>query len=309
MSGNTVRTRLKISNLCFAFKQFLFVFVVNPLLHFPFYQQRSEHNDKRRIDLKLNNRGLSLLEISAAVVLISIISVFSVTQYNKSKTKSLTKSAKLQLGHLHRMEKAYFIEHSTFTYELRGNMFPKGIQLYNVGFGSKASDVKLKPCSFYWNESAFTNNYYELCGADLDSTGTRQECGFKNKEGSTPQLNLAYKGLRANVYYKPNQHCTLNQKPILAPRSDYCNGDKLKRDFPGNEHKFYTKFIAYAVGDILDPRNFSSPANKLDVWRINGNGYLEHCQSALKASADNNYRGTCSQAMDNTEDNSSQYCS
>ena len=266
----------------------------------------------KRASLKLNNRGLSLIEISAAVVLISVISVFSVTQYNKSKTKSLTKSAKLQLGHLHRMEKVYFIEHSTFTYELRGNMFPKGVQLYNVGFGSKVKDNKLNPCA-YSTDSAFANNYYELCGEDLNSAGTRQECGFKNKDGSTPQLKLGHKELRSIVYHKPNQHCnppSKNPSRVTFNYYFYCNNDnKLKRNFPDNEDKFYIKFVAYAAGDILDPRNFSSPQNKLDVWRINGNGYLEHCQNALKASTDNNYRGTCDIAMHTTEDNSTQYCS
>ena len=213
------------------------------------------------------------------------------------------------------MEKIYFIEHSTFTYELRGNMFPKGVQLYNVGFGSGASDSKLSPCRSVSNENSFKNNYFELCGEELNTAGTRQECGFKNKNGNTPQLVTEYKELRSMIYSKPNQNCSASSKrPVSVTshvqRSFYCRGPKLKRDFPYNESKFYTKFVAYAVGDILDPREFSSPANKLDVWRINGNGYLEHCQSALKASADNTYTGTCNQAMHATEeDNSPQYCS
>ena len=258
--------------------------------------------------MKLNNRGLSLIEISAAVVLISILSVFSVTQYNRSKTKSLTKSAKLQLSHLHRMEKIYFIEHSTFTYELRGNMFPKGVQLYNVGFGVSAKDWKLNPCASMRDES-FVNNYYELCGDDLDSSGTRQECGFKNKKGNIPQLGRAYTLLRSAVYHKPNQNCSPSSKhptQVEWNRSIFCDGDKLKTNFPDNENKFYTKFIAYAAGDILDPRNFSSPENKLDVWRINGNGYLEHCQDALNPPTGR----PCYQTMKATEDSSSaQYCS
>ena len=265
-----------------------------------------------RTILKLNNRGFSLIEISSAVVLISILSVFSVTQYNRQRTKSLTKEAQLQLGHLQRMERLYFIENNTFTFELKGNMFPKGTLLYNVGFGINSADRKLNPCAYHHRPNTFGNNYYELCGDDLTETGTRQECGFKNKHGfslsNTANVD-EYQKLKTGTYYKSNHSCNSGSDAPgrASPRGIYCDNstNTLKKYFPGNENRFYTKFIAYAVGDVLDPNNFSSPANKLDVWRINGNGYLEHCQNPLKTGVPS----TCNQTMGKTEDDSSSpYC-
>ena len=68
----------------------------------------------RRTYLQLNNRGFSLIEVLSATALLSILSVFSVTQYSKSRTKSLTSEAKIQLGHLHRMEATYRMETQYF---------------------------------------------------------------------------------------------------------------------------------------------------------------------------------------------------
>ena len=262
--------------------------------------------------MKLNKRGFSLVEILSATVLISILSVFSVTQYNRQRTKSLTKEAQIQLGHLHRMERTYFMEHNTFTYELEGNMFPKGQLLYNVGFGTGNPDWKANPCGH--SGSSFKNNYYELCG-DTQSDG-RKECWFTNKHGKTipPALIQQYRELRSAIYHKPNENCnpsTTNRPLPTSDRAKDCDVYKLKREFTANDDKFYKKFIAYAVGDIKDPKNFISAINpldadQLDVWRINGNGFLEHCNDPL----DDNTPNTClNPPMKNTENDPSDYCS
>ena len=267
-----------------------------------------------------NNRGLSLIEISSAVVLISIISVFSVTQYNRSKTKSLTKNAKLQLGHLHRMEKMYFQEHKTFTFELRGNMFPKGVQLYNVGFGYLARDWKKNPCLgsdiLYYNPKLFVNNYYELCGKDFKTEKSLSSCGFTNKHGNYPTLpeyvtiRGSTAGTNPGASFKSNIQCNANL-PLVIPYSlsnIYCEGSglniRVKRRYPYNEGRYYDRFIAYAWGDIMDPKEFSSPVEKLDGWRINGSGYLEHCQDPFKDAS--SY--SCGKEMTMTETNSDPYC-
>ena len=241
-----------------------------------------------------NNRGLSLIEISSAVVLLSIISVFSVTQYNRSKTKSLTKNAKLQLSHLHRMEKMYFQEEKSFTFDLKGNMFPKGVQLYNVGFGYKVRDWRKNPCAYFNNYKKFQNNYWELCGKDFKTEGTLSSCGFTNKHGKFPTLPeyTTIRGSQASqdpgISFMPHSLCG-KDGPKGVPygqRSDYCEGEKVKRKYSDNEGRSYDRYIAYAWGDILDPKEFSSPVAKLDGWRINGAGYLEHCQDPLKDAQD-----------------------
>lgn len=246
------------------------------------------------------------------MILISIISVFSITQYNRSKTKSLTKTAKIQLGHLHRMEKLYFTEHSTFTFDLKGNMFPKGVQLYNVGFGYLTGDYKKNPCQKDNHDFKFyKNNYWELCGEKFKTAGSLKTCGFTNKHGNFPTLR-AYKYIRgsramigAGVSYLPHLRCNINL-PTRVPYARYeefCHeNESIKKDYPGNEERYYDRFIAYAWGDIMDPKNFSSPVEKLDGWRINGSGYLEHCQDPLKNTS------SCGTIMAFSEDNSDPYC-
>lgn len=250
----------------------------------------------------------------------AILSVFSVTQYNKQKTKSLMKEAKLQLGHLHRMEAAYHMEHNTFTFELSGNMFPKGSILYNVGFGMYVTDLKVHPCNSLTkgHKKASINNYYELCGDDLTTAGTRPECGFRNKKGNVPSLLEGYLHLRSIYYDKTNTTCSPNPPEwpdVSASCSFYITGlsvaelKKVREESALEEiaDKNYHRYIAYAVGDILDPHTFSTlDRNKLDVWRINGNGFLEHCNDPLNDSTSN----TCkAPAMKKTKDDPSAYCS
>ena len=251
----------------------------------------------------------------SAVALISILSVFSVTQYNRQRTKSLTKEAQLQLGHLHRMEATYHMENNTFTFELSGNMFPKGILLYNVGFDQFALDLKTNPCGVFTH--GYTNNYYELCGDDLDTVGKRPECGFRNKKGNIPSLTAEYLELRPSSYYKSDPNCS-NDIPALSNVSSECSQSypsltieqrqKLRREIALEQiqDKSYRKYIAYAVGDILDPLTFNTAnPDQLDVWRINGNGFLEHCNDPLNDSTSN----TClTPAMGKTKDDPSQYC-
>ena len=259
----------------------------------------------------------------SAVALISILSVFSVTQYNRQRTKSLTKEAQLQLGHLNRMQAAYHMENNTFTFELSGNMFPKGTLLYNVGFGKSAEDLKTSPCGriTIGHDRSVTNNYYELCGNDLNTAGTRPECGFRSKKGAIPKLTLAYLELRSMHYYKSNHNCSNNNRPKWSDVSSLCRltlpgplthaeRNKIREEraleYIQDKNKSYRKYIAYAVGDILDPQNFSTlDHNKLDVWRINGNGFLEHCNDPL----DNTTSNTCqTPAMGKTKDDPSLYC-
>jgi len=269
--------------------------------------------------LKLNTRGFSLIEIVSAVTLISILSVFSVTQYNRSKTKSLTKEAQLQLGHLHRMQAIYHSEHDTFTFELSGNMFPKGILLYNVGFGHRVPDFKVNPCDP--GEHNSKNNYYELCGDDMGTSDKRSECGFKNKKGNVPELGRPYKDLSSSIYYKPNQSCSNNTIPEYSEVHHECQYnpgtltqeqlEKLRKEIALEEieDKAYRKYIAYAVGDILYPRDFSTTDyNELDVWRINGNGFLEHCNDPLDSSTSNTCLKSSFPSMRKTKNDSSQYC-
>ena len=271
-----------------------------------------------------NKRGFSIVEILSATVLISILSVFSVTQYNRSKTKSLTKEAKVQLGHLLRMEKMYFIEHNTFTFALEGNIFPKGQLLYNVGFGSNAGDAKVNPCMYGTSgvlTTAFKNNYYELCGKTKNDG--RKECWFKNKEGNTPPEGVPYTGLNAMRYYIPNANCGghLSEPQVPKPAIKfspadfdiYCDSStyKLKpqfRSYPENENRYYIRFIAYAVGDILDPKNFSSSPDDLDAWRINGTGFLEHCNNPFNDEHDSVFKCDRNHPMKNTENDSNNYC-
>ena len=279
--------------------------------------------NRGKIGVKLlkNNRGLSLIEILSAVVLLSIVSVFSVTQYNRSKTKSLTKQAKLQLGHLHRMEKMYFQEHKTYTFELRGNMFPKGVQLYNVGFGYRARDWKRNHCAYFHNYEQFKNNYYELCGKDFKTKDSLSSCGFTNKHGNFPTLH-AYTTIRGNYAgqnpgnsFMPHDHCGINRPKGINTKEQrriYCRDEhkdglfygKVKRRYPYNEERYYNRFIAYAWGDILDPKEFSSPVEKLDGWRISGSGYLEHCQNPFEDVS--SY--SCGEQMTISETSSDKYC-
>jgi len=264
--------------------------------------------------LKLNKRGFSLIEVLSATVLITILSVFSVTQYNRHKTKSYTKEAQLQLGHLYRMEKTYFVEHSTFTYTLSGNLFPKGQLIYNVGFDHHTEDWKANPCADRGSLNS-TNNYWELCGRHPEDR--RKECWFKNEK--TGQMHDATRhyvfiALPLTKYSGANpSHRTYGCYPNPSSRPDkaytyYCNGSTLRNEFPDNDDKSYTKFIAYASGDILDPHSFSSDADKLDVWRINGNGYLEHCQDPVdKDPSDPDYN-TCDDNMKYSNESGRNYC-
>lgn len=243
----------------------------------------------------------------SAVVLVSILSLFSVTQYNKHKTKSLVKEAKIQLGHLYRMQATYRVEHNTFTFELEGNMFPKGQLIYNVGFGQHTEDWKANPCAQRTTNNS-KNNYYELCG-DTDEE-EREECWFENKKTEEGPSLSEHKGLNARAYRTPNHNCSLTNRPYplssTLDHSEYCLNNKLIKHFYDHDNKSYTKFVAYASGDILDPHSFSSSStDELDTWRINGNGFLEHCNNPLDDSTSN----TChSHPMKKIEGSGDDYC-
>ncbi len=259
-------------------------------------------------------RGLSLIEILSASALISILSVFSVTQYNKSKAKSLTRGAKTQLGHLYNMEKTHFLEHNTYTFDLEGKMFPKGYMLYNVGFWIRSVDYKKNPCATPFGGN-FLNNYYELCG-DTEDDG-RKECWFKNKWGNTLPSGLSYTDISSIRYYIPDHYCgggsSEDHVPEYAGSTYYCDSatEKLRPEYdsyPENNDKYYKRFIAYAVGDILDPKNFGSNANDLDAWRINGAGYLEHCNDPFNDDHDSVFLCGRNNAMKISEKNNGIYC-
>ena len=213
------------------------------------------------------------------------------------------------------MEKMYFIEHNTFTFVLEGNLFPKGQLLYNVGFGESSPDYKINPCadpSTYRDN--FINNYYELCGKTKNDG--RKECWFKNKDGNTPPEGIPYTGLKSMRYYIPNDNCSGHAGeniPVKVGSSLYnifCDSSthKLKSTFPENENRYYSRFIAYAVGDILDPKNFSSSPDDLDGWRINGNGFLEHCNNPFNDEHDSVFKCDRNHPMKNTENDSNNYC-
>ena len=220
------------------------------------------------------------------------------------------------------MEKSYFLEHNTFVFELKGNIFPKGYQLYNVGFGDAQEDFKIYPCNHHWSDLT-KSNYYELCGK-TENDG-RRDCWFKNKWGKTPPVGVPYTGLNSTRYYLPNSHCGGDWSnpeariPLPAKSfsntaySTYCNtvSNKLKSEFdsfPLNENRAYKRFIAYAVGDILDPKDFSSQADDLDGWRINGTGFLEHCNDPFNEEHDSVFKCDRNHPMKTTEDNNQNYC-
>ncbi len=258
------------------------------------------------------------------MALISILSVFSFTQYNRSQAKSLTREAQTQLGHILHMEKTYFMEHNTYTFVLDGNIVPKGYKLYNVGFGGHAIDKKKHPCNFSPEQ---VNNYYELCGKTENEK--IKGCWFKNKWGKLPPEGRYYTGLRSTHYYMPNGHCDghdENHNPTIA-EPYMCTPDKHVADinrklkpeyYPYNEDKHYTRFIAYATGDILDPKNFGSNGDDLDAWRINGAGFLEHCNDPFNDDHDSKFlcgrnnamkiAGETNDPIKNKADNTKIYC-
>lgn len=60
-------------------------------------------------------KGLTLMEVLIVLVILGIIAMIALPNYSGNVSKAKATEAKLQLGHLHTLEKEYFYQYSKYT--------------------------------------------------------------------------------------------------------------------------------------------------------------------------------------------------
>ncbi|HYG52488.1 MAG TPA: type IV pilin protein [Flavobacteriales bacterium] len=70
---------------------------------------------KPRCSGTLKVKGLTLMEVLIVLVILGIIAMIALPNYSGNVSKAKATEAKLQLGHIHTLEKEYFYQYSKYT--------------------------------------------------------------------------------------------------------------------------------------------------------------------------------------------------
>lgn len=89
------------------------------------------------MNVKLNNKGFSLVELMVVVAIIGILAAVAVPSISKYTAKSRQSEAKAQLGGIFTAMKSFNAEYGFYTeiFQVIG-FAPEGDMKYNVGFGA-----------------------------------------------------------------------------------------------------------------------------------------------------------------------------
>jgi len=85
---------------------------------------------------KLSRRGFTLIELMIVVAIIAFLAMIAIPNYLKFVARSKRAEAQVILASLYAAEKAYFVENSAYTNDLKAlGWKPEGKVHYTYGFG------------------------------------------------------------------------------------------------------------------------------------------------------------------------------
>lgn len=89
------------------------------------------------MNVKMNNKGFSLVELMVVVAIIGMLAAVAVPQFSKFQARSRQSEAKANLSSLYSAQKSFNAEHGGYAGNHRAIGFsPAGDVLYNVGYSA-----------------------------------------------------------------------------------------------------------------------------------------------------------------------------
>ena len=257
-----------------------------------------------------SRRGFSIIEVTSAVVIMGVIGVVSSRQYVATKAKSRKQEAKIQLGLLHQGQQSWYMQHRTYTSQIRLITSPKGRMRYNVGLSYYKQNNSLGRdfSNCYVVEPSTTDCNATANGTPVEIDGEKWCPQWKGASVSYMFLlcNTGQFGHTSNCFFQDNTNNFINGKitnNAYRDRLQYIKGIKganindLDHDGDGSADDIngcetssgsgkltrYKKFNAYALGEIGTDSydSYTQNVNDLDIWVIDERGALENCYDPL----------------------------
>ena len=153
--------------------------------------------------------------------------------------------------------------------------FWSGIKDYSRCTGGNP-DSPNNPCAISTNWTCYINNSWELCGPKFlaDSTSNHLNPNF-HANTKCALLERYHRDVSSTRYrfLKEMNWTGTNINTVNRFSGNKCSG----MEDGDNKKKPYTKFYAYAVGDIKYKNKEESNKDRLDIWVIDKYGTLENC--------------------------------
>ena len=202
------------------------------------------------IKIRLNSKGLTLLELVATVAILSIVSVMTFSMVQETRRKKLRTEAKVGLASFHKAQMRFHFEHGAFTKDIDEILFPNGILRYNIGFNDSLTDRNNTGTP----PTSGVNNLWEMCGKTFD-------IGSSVSTTSTP-----------NTSDPLSQSACAFQKP---DGTEFEPPDIVNATFNATTKKYK----AFAAGNLMSDDNSDTASKNIDRWSIDEKGNVDNCQS------------------------------
>lgn len=185
---------------------------------------------------KINNKGMTIIELVVVVGLVGILSSIGTAQFNRFASKARQVAAKTHLSALYTAETVFRMETSSYTACLRQAGFaPEGqVRYYGIGFDNVGNN-----CGPIGGQSCYLYNFM----------GAGVMCAH-------PVVALGSPITASDSAYAPNV--------AINPAAMAFSAGAFSSPMVSN-----TQFVAMAIGSI-------SPSTLPDIWTINHNKLLRN---------------------------------